>query len=314
LRSEGLDVDFKRDARGLHSEDLVAFANAHGGGAILVGVAETTDSLGRQVGTVVCCRTGDGERLQIVNRAQECIPPVRVEVIEEIWDDHALFRVEIPSSNVRPHCTSAGTYKVRVDGRNRPLRPDEIAAILLEREPESFRARFADATTTLARTLEQVVSEVQNIEADLHMQLKSIAGSADDAASEASDSAWSLRSLEDAVTSLQGSEGETQEAVLQLHERVAYMMQAADVPDVVADREKKALRRELEAYMEAHPAERDEWINAVVVDITSSHSARLTKEQVDEVVNAVFKEARARRSRDTAAKKKRKTSPRKKRQ
>jgi len=38
-RSEGLEVDFKRDADGVKQDDLVAFANS-GGGVILISVDE----------------------------------------------------------------------------------------------------------------------------------------------------------------------------------------------------------------------------------------------------------------------------------
>ena len=47
-RSEGLEVDFKRDAEAVKQDDLVAFANS-GGGTILVGVDESKGKNGAQL-------------------------------------------------------------------------------------------------------------------------------------------------------------------------------------------------------------------------------------------------------------------------
>ena len=44
-REEGFDVDFKRNSK-VDTDDLVAFANSSGGGAILLGVEEQTGDSG----------------------------------------------------------------------------------------------------------------------------------------------------------------------------------------------------------------------------------------------------------------------------
>lgn len=289
-RVEDFALDFKRDVRGLHAEDLVSFANTSAGGVILVGVTEEPGANGRQTSRVVGCRTGDNEKLQIVNKAQECIPPVHIEVFEELAGDVAFLRVDIPASGVRPHCTPAGVYKVRADGRNRVLRPDEIAAILLERESESFHARFAEATASLARTLNQVVGEIQGIEASLESQLESISGSAEHASSEASDAAWTLRSLEDSVTSLQRTASVQRRSLADVHERLAHLLAAQGVADPVAEREQNALKEELLEYLRAHPDEGSQWTAGMAVQITSQHTAKLTHDQASRVVNETLHE------------------------
>jgi hypothetical protein len=291
-RNEGLDVDFKRDLRGLHPEDLVAFANTPHGGAILLGVSEATDERGRQVAKVTGCPVGDAEKLQIVNKAQECIPPIHVEVFPEEVKGVTFLRVEIPASVTRPHSTSAGAYKIRTDGRNRPLRPDEISTILLERESAAFRERFTEATATLARTLERLVAEVGGIEANLEAQLQGISSSADHAGSEASDAAWTLRSLEDSVTALQRSMRTTERSLGHAHERLAYMMEATKVHDPVAEREKLALREEIAKFLRENPDMLKDFAaqlaGTFTVQITSPHAAKLTRDQIREVTRAAI--------------------------
>lgn len=284
-QAEDFALDFKKEVRGLHAEDLVAFANTAAGGVILVGVTEERGRDGRQAPRVVGCRIGDNEKLQIVNKAQECIPPVHIEVLEEYNGETAFFRVDILAGPGRPHCTSAGVYKVRADGRNRVLRPDEIAAILLERESESFRSRFADATQSLARSLQQVVGDIQGIEANLEAQLQRISRSAEHASSEASDAAWTLRSLEDSVTSLQRSAELQRRSLAQVHERLAHLLEAHAVADPVAEREQQALKAELLEYLRDHPDEASQVTAGLAITITSPHAAKLTRDQVTKAFN-----------------------------
>lgn len=295
----------------------MAFANAGRAGAILIGVAESVDEQGRQVAEVIGCRAGDAEKLQIVNKAQECLPPIHVEVFDETVDGKTLLRVEIPASTVRPHSTAAGTYKVRTDGRNRPLRPEEIAAILMERESAAFRERFAQATATLARTLETLVAEVGQIEANIASELQAISSSADQAGSEASDAAWTLRNLEDSITALQNSARSTQRSVAQAHERLAYMMEAGKVHDPVAEREKTALKEEIQNFLKEHPDTLNDvasqFAAGFTVQVTSAHAAKLTRDQVRLVVDAAIKEAVAAKAATEAAASKTSRKPRPKR-
>jgi ATP-dependent DNA helicase RecG len=146
-KQEGLDVDFKSDLKGLHPEDLIAFANSPEGGAILIGVEEVRMDDGRQRGKVVGCPVGDGERLLIHNKAEDCIPPVEVMIfIENAATETPFFRVEIPSSSHKPHCTRRGTYKIRGDGRSKALLPNRLLAIFMAAEGEEFIRRFTEAT------------------------------------------------------------------------------------------------------------------------------------------------------------------------
>ena len=101
-RSEGIDVEFKLDRKGLSSEDLVAFANSRTGGAILIGVSEIESPGGQQRGEIVGCPTGDDDKLFILNKASQCIPPIDVEIIFENLNRKGFIRIEISSGNRKP--------------------------------------------------------------------------------------------------------------------------------------------------------------------------------------------------------------------
>jgi len=120
---ENAAVDYKKKADGLHAEDLVSFANSAGGGDILIGVADAVRADGSQYGEVVGTDISDGTVLQILNKAISCIPPVSINVFAENTEGEAVLRVQIPSSDSKPHCTQKGVYSVRDGARNRPLQP-----------------------------------------------------------------------------------------------------------------------------------------------------------------------------------------------
>lgn len=152
-RSEDYDVDYKRSVTGMDPEDLVAFANSPAGGAILIGVDEIEDANGSQRGQVVGCTIGDKAKLSILNRAESCIPPVRVDVIFENTADLPVIRIEIPSGREKPYCSSKGTYKIRGDGMNKPLGPRRLLEIFIESEGRRFFDRFQNATEELEKKL-----------------------------------------------------------------------------------------------------------------------------------------------------------------
>lgn len=135
-------VDFKRSPKGISSEDLVSFANSEHGGTVLLGVDEQKDKLGRQTGKVVGCEVSDAMKLLITSRALSCFPPVKVEIFVENNSDKPFYRVEVPSGTNKPYCTSGGTYKIREDGRNKVLRPDELLNLFIHSESEQFFDRL----------------------------------------------------------------------------------------------------------------------------------------------------------------------------
>lgn len=140
-RGEGIDVDFKRSAAGLEAVDIVAFANSKAGGAILIGVDESTGSSGRHVGTIVGCHVGDQEKRMILEKAHQCVPAISVTVHVENRAHKPFYRIEIPSGPNKPYCTSGGTYKIRGDGRNNTLYPTSLLNLFLETEERANRLK-----------------------------------------------------------------------------------------------------------------------------------------------------------------------------
>jgi ATP-dependent DNA helicase RecG len=197
-REEGFDVDFKRAASGLDAEDLVSFANSERGGAILIGVDETKDGNGRQRAVVVGCPVGDGEKLKILSKANQCVPPVTVSLFVENSAEKPFYRIEIRSGPHRPYCTSGGTYKIRGDGRNETLYPPQLLALFLKTEGGEFLERFRQATSRLeaavheskqkiTEELKDVRESVWSMESDIRQSLEEIGNSASNAEGNAQD-------------------------------------------------------------------------------------------------------------------------------
>src|ERR1039458_2479588 len=92
LSREGdFDVAFKKSISGLESDDFVSFANSAAAGTILIGVHRTRHGNGRPKAALVGCTVGDRERLKILAKASQCVPPVPVSIFVE---DYAERRSE----------------------------------------------------------------------------------------------------------------------------------------------------------------------------------------------------------------------------
>ena len=160
-RSEGFDVDFKKQADNLKAEEFVAFANSASGGSLLIGVDEEADAQGRQRGKIVGCRVDDEARLMIQNKASDCSPPIEVVVCVENTNDLPFLRVDIPSGDMKPYCTPGGRYMTRGDGRKLPLLPQELLTVFLQERAEEFAVRFREATSSLQSDIDTLQDEVQ---------------------------------------------------------------------------------------------------------------------------------------------------------
>ncbi|MDF2039356.1 MULTISPECIES: helix-turn-helix domain-containing protein [Cytobacillus] len=167
-KDEGTDVDFKLMGNGLKSEDLVAFANSKDGGAILIGVAETTDESGRQIGEIRGCTISDQEKMNIIQRATQCRPPVEVEIyVENAASGQPFYRVEIPSGKNKPYCNQKGEYKIRGDGNNQPLTPELLLGLFLEVNGQEFISRFRQATEELDKKLTSTNEQVEGLKSNI---------------------------------------------------------------------------------------------------------------------------------------------------
>ncbi len=154
---EGVNVDFKREVQAVRSSDLVAFANSPLGGTLLIGIDEFTSPDGVQRGRIVGCDVDDKARLLLVNKATECIPNVELRIYtENLSQSRPILRVEIPSGHCKPYSTHGGEYRIRTDGRNRALLPEELLAIYMDREGEQFLSRFRHAVFQLEHQMEEI--------------------------------------------------------------------------------------------------------------------------------------------------------------
>lgn len=171
---ENLDVDWKKNIKGLHGGDIVAFANSKNGGSILVGVDEINDSEGKQTSKIIGCPITDNNKLQILSKAQNCLPPVDIEIIEEKTLKNSFYRLEIPSGPNKPYCTQKGEYKIRDDGNNKVLHPKNLLSIFLETESNEFINRFRKASEELETVLSNVSDDVIEAQMKLDDLLPSI--------------------------------------------------------------------------------------------------------------------------------------------
>ena len=170
--SEGVEVDFKRDAESIKQDDLVAFANS-GGGTILAGVDEVKGQNGVQKGKVVGCDVSDRERNKIVSRANGCRPVIVVKVTVETQGKQSIFRVDIPKGGL--HCTSNGTYKIRRDGQTDIIDPSAMAHIIVELERNKIvqylrsavRPEMEDVQSEIEEKHNEAIAEIEDLRSQL---------------------------------------------------------------------------------------------------------------------------------------------------
>jgi predicted HTH transcriptional regulator len=199
---ETREVDYKENLKGLHAEDLVAFANSKRGGAILVGVEEFTNSAGTQEGRSVGCPVDDDARLQVLSKALSCSPAVEIELFIENLSGKPFLRIEIPGGSHKPYATSSGTYKVREDSRNNPLLPEALLKMFLQREGSEFRSRFSQATGTLENRMSEALDAVQTLEGAISSKIEEIGSSLGWAEYKAGDAADTIETVKSHVVAL----------------------------------------------------------------------------------------------------------------
>lgn len=196
---ENKNVDYKVNVKGLHADDLVAFANSKDGGSILIGVRETSGQGGTQKGEPVGHPVDDASKLQIMSKALACSPPIQIEIFIENLGDCPFFRVEVPSGTHKPYSTANGTYKIREDGRNSSLLSEPLLRIFLEREGAVFKSRFAEATKNLEDSMTAALGLVENLEHVISMKIEEIGFSLNWAEDNAGDAARTIEMVRNDV-------------------------------------------------------------------------------------------------------------------
>lgn len=201
---ESKAVDYKEKVKGLHSEDLVAFANSENGGAILIGVREISGHHGKQKGESIGHSIDDDSRLQIMGKTLSCSPPIQVEIFIENLRHLPFYRVEIPTGAQKPYATNSGTYKIREDGRNNPLLPEQLLKMFLEREGEEFRSRFSEATGKLESSMKEALGLVEKLAQVISEKIEDIGSSLGWAEYKAGDAADTIEIVRQNILSLTG--------------------------------------------------------------------------------------------------------------
>jgi len=175
---ETRDVEFKESLNGINSETFVAFANAKGG-TILLGVREETDQNGMQRGRIIGCQGSfDDIRLAIQSKANSCRPNIQVHVARELDGTNYIYRIDIDEAQDKPCCTGGGRYCMRDSGSTRSIFPEEITAIVLEKESDKFIKQLQDAADKFVESLkngqEALAKQIESVDEIVKKSLKAV--------------------------------------------------------------------------------------------------------------------------------------------
>lgn len=280
--SEGIDVEFKESVGGVDSTDLVAFANSPEGGAILIGVHETKDENGLQRGEPVGIAIGDDSKLKIINKAMSCVPPVHVEVFAENLSDKPFYRLEVPPGPLKPYCSSGGTYKLRVDGRIRPLHPEALLDLFLQREGTKFRERFAEATQQIVADLRSTLGSIEEIKGVVDQKLEGIGSTLEWAEFKVDDTASTIEKVEDNTNRIEVE-------IDALRERLTALLIHHEIPDPIKEAARKKLSAEIEQKLRNDSKLRKKILESGSFSITNANLRFFNKEEVNQIMIDVLK-------------------------
>lgn len=280
---ETQDVDYKIQPKGLHADDLVAFANSERGGAILIGVEESARADGSQIGKPCGCVIGDGSKLQIMGKALSCSPPVQIELFVENAAKAPFYRIEIPSGSAKPHSTGSGTYKIREDGRNQALLPDRLLQMFLEREGEEFRKRFGEATAELEKSMEHAVSTVDTLEGAITAKIQEISSDLGMAEYEASSARSTIEDVESAATAILNIAREDRR-------RLRALLQHLEANDPVVEEAKAEVREYLADALSSDAELMKKVKERGSVSLSGGSVGELNKEQLSKILMDVIRE------------------------
>lgn len=120
---EGTNVEYKQEISKPLKDSFVAFANTKGG-YVLIGVQDTMDKNGRQIGKIVGIQLSDYTRNQIQSAADSTNDKIDIH-IDEQYDENGkgIYVIHIPEGKHKPYCTTKGRYLLRRDGQNCPITP-----------------------------------------------------------------------------------------------------------------------------------------------------------------------------------------------
>ncbi len=273
---ESARADFKRSPDGISVDDLVSFANSRSGGSILAGVDERIAN-GVQTGVVRGCDASDASILQVLNKAVSCIPPVSINIYVENIAQNPILRVEIESSQTKPHCTPRGIYCIRDGARNRPLHPAELLRIFLDNEASEFAMRFESAAVRISNELNDLEQSIS----------KSISSMADQFG-------WAEYQLDETGDKLDSIQGIAAKAYLEsekANSRLKAIIEQDKREDPVKSKEKLQLFREIVRSIDNDPKLLRSVIAGKKMQLTVKKDAEsdVIREDIDEIVEAALR-------------------------
>ncbi len=281
-RGEDKYVDYKDRLKGLDAEDLVAFANSTNGGVILIGVKEVKNEKGMQIGVPCGCQIGDDYKLQIISKALSCSPPVQIIISVENLSDKPFYKIEIPSSSTKPHSTNSGTYKIREDGRNNPLLPEQLLKLFLDRESEEFKSRFSNATTQLEIKMKETLSLIGDLESAISSKIEDISSNVGLAEYEAENAKSKINVVEGIVESIDSKMDHTQARLKEIFKHLG-------VIDPVIVKAKKEVLEYLQKEFENDKELLKKVKNSGSIELSGSNISLLDKKELSEILTEVIK-------------------------
>lgn len=249
---EGFDIEFKRIANAVESEDLVAFANSPEGGYIIIGVAEVKNENNGETMNIKGAKVGDHERLIILNKAQDCLPPVELFLQNYKFQGKDLLVIEIPTGSNRPYCTKKGVYKIRGEGRNQVLTQELLFQIIMEKEYQTFLERFKTATHELKDEMLYMQDIIEKSEGEISNSLQGIFAEATEAEATSQD----VFSMTEGISDMLGRLGEEfffhDDRMNDLEEKVDLILKHLNIEKPEVTRMKFFISREIKAILTAN--------------------------------------------------------------
>lgn len=286
-RPEGMEVEFKQTAAALDASDIVAFANSKTGGTILIGIKEERASNGQTIVKPVGCPTGDVARLQVLDKAMSCVPPVPVEIFVENTNSVTFLRLEIPASSDRPYCTNGGTYKVREDGRVRALHPRDLLNMLVEKEARLFEERFAQATSTLIAEIQSTANSVAGLNTTISSEIEDIA----------SILGWADTKVEETASDIRGTKALTASVLAQVgrsNRRLVALLKGGSVSDPIKEEARSHLLEELVKEFKLKPELLENWKEGTSAEVSlqGGDVELFSREEIVELILEAAKKVR----------------------
>lgn len=244
-KDEGFDVEFKKITDAVESEDLTAFANSTNGGFIVIGVSEIKDNLKQSKIEITGTKVGDHEKLKILNKAQDCLPPVDLDLARHEYKGKELLVISVPSGTNKPYCTKRGIYKIRGDGRNQILTQEIMFQIFMEKEYNTFIERFKTATHELKDEILYMQDIVERSEGEITDSLQGIFSEAEDAQATSQDVFSMTESILSSIDGLQEQLYSQEQHTDDLEEKVDLILQHMNIEKPEVTRRKLFISRQI---------------------------------------------------------------------